>query len=112
MKVKKIKRKTFKIRPSGRSTDYISPSFGYGCLYDCSYCYMKRHKPGGLSVATNTEDILTEINSHAAFADAQKPNQTHVMKILRYTLNIMNGKKYLHSLKIIQTLWEALLQNM
>lgn len=26
------------IRPSGRSTDYISPSFGHGCLYDCSYC--------------------------------------------------------------------------
>ena len=77
MKVKKVTRKTFKIRPSGRSTDYISPSFGYGCLYDCSYCYMKRHKPGGLSVATNTEDILTEINSHAAFADVQKPNQTH-----------------------------------
>ncbi len=26
------------IRPSGRSTDFISPSFGHGCLYDCSYC--------------------------------------------------------------------------
>ena len=26
------------IRPSGRSTDFISPSFGYGCLYNCSYC--------------------------------------------------------------------------
>ena len=77
MKVKKIKRKTFKIRPSGRSTDFISPSFGYGCLYNCSYCYMKRHMPFGLSVATNTNDILTEINSHAAFAMVDKPNQTH-----------------------------------
>ena len=75
--IKKITRKTFKIRPSGRSTDFISPSFGYGCLYNCSYCYMKRHKPRGLSVATNTEDILTEINSHAAFAMVDKPNQTH-----------------------------------
>ena len=26
------------IRPSGRSTDFISPSFGHGCLYNCSYC--------------------------------------------------------------------------
>tara|TARA_R110000796_G_scaffold117486_1_gene230333 strand:+ start:968 stop:1714 length:747 start_codon:yes stop_codon:yes gene_type:complete len=38
---------------------------------------MKRHQPTGLSVATNTEDILTEINSHAAFAVVDKPNQTH-----------------------------------
>ena len=40
-------------------------------------CYMKRHKPEGLSVATNTMDILTEINSHAYFATVEKPNQTH-----------------------------------
>ena len=39
-------------------------------------CYMKRHKPEGLSIATNTMDILTEINSHVWFADVQKPNQT------------------------------------
>ena len=64
------------IRPSGRSTDFISPSFGHGCLYNCTYCYMKRHKPEGLSIATNTMDILTEINSHAWFADVEKPNQT------------------------------------
>jgi spore photoproduct lyase len=39
-------------------------------------CYMKRHKPEGLTVATNTMDILTEINSHAFFAVVDKPNQT------------------------------------
>jgi spore photoproduct lyase len=38
---------------------------------------MKRHKPEGLTVATNTMDILTEINSHAFFATVEKPNQTH-----------------------------------
>jgi len=65
------------IRPSGRSTDFISPSFGYGCLYNCSYCYMKRHKPEGLTVATNIGDILTAINNHAMFAVVDKPNQTH-----------------------------------
>ena len=68
------------IRPSGRSTDFISPSFGHGCLYNCSYCYMKRNKPEGLTIATNITDILTEINSHCAFVeftDLQKPNQTH-----------------------------------
>ena len=72
-------RKSMKIRPSGRSSDFISPSFGWGCLYDCSYCYMKRHKPEGLSIATNTYQILTEINTHAIFAksEVRKPNQTH-----------------------------------
>jgi len=39
-------------------------------------CYMKRHKPEGLSVATNPMDILTAINNHVWFADVEKPNQT------------------------------------
>ena len=77
MLIQKTQRKTFLIRPSGRSTDFISPSFGYGCLYNCSYCYMKRHKPEGLSVATNIHDILTELNNHAYFTPVEKPNQTH-----------------------------------
>jgi spore photoproduct lyase len=74
--VEKVVRKSMIIRPSGRSTDYIAPSFGHGCLYNCTYCYMKRHKPEGLTIAKNTMDILTEINSHAFFADVEKPNQT------------------------------------
>ena len=65
------------IRPSGRSTDFITPSFGYGCLYNCSYCYMKRHLPDGLTIAANHNDILTEVNNHAFFTPVDKPNQTH-----------------------------------
>lgn len=75
--IDKVTRKSMLIRPSGRSTDFISPSFGYGCLYNCSYCYMKRHKDNGLTVATNTGDILTAINNHAFFTPVDKPNQTH-----------------------------------
>ena len=74
--VRKVTRKTFKIRPSGRSSDYVTPSFGYGCLLECAYCYMKRHKPKGLDYATNINDILTEVNSHAYFTVVDKPNQT------------------------------------
>lgn len=74
--VNPITRKTFKIRPSGRSSDFISPSFGFGCLLECSYCYMKRHKPKGLDYATNVNQILDEINAHALFAVVDKPNQT------------------------------------
>lgn len=75
--VKNVTRKSMVIRPSGRSTDFISPSFGHGCLYNCTYCYMKRHKREGLDIAINTMDILTAINSHCAFAEVEKPNQTH-----------------------------------
>jgi len=75
--LEEVKRKSLIIRESGRSTDFISPSFGYGCLYNCTYCYMKRHKPEGLDVAKNTVDILNAINIHSWMADAQKPNQTH-----------------------------------
>ena len=75
--IDKVTRKSMLIRPSGRSTDFISPSFGYGCLYNCSYCYMKRHRDKGLTIATNTGDILTAINNHAYFTPVDKPNQTH-----------------------------------
>lgn len=77
MLVNKVIRKSMVIRPSGRSTDFISPSFGYGCLFNCTYCYMKRHKPEGLDIAKNINNILTEINNHSFFIDVDKPNQTH-----------------------------------
>lgn len=66
-----------KIRFSGRSSDYISPSFGYGCLYNCTYCYMKRHVNNGLTISKNINQILTEINNHSYFTNVEKPNQTH-----------------------------------
>jgi spore photoproduct lyase len=75
--IEKVTRKSMIIRPSGRSTDFISPSFGHGCLYNCSYCYMKRNKYEGLSIARNTGDILTAINNHSYFTNVDKPNQTH-----------------------------------
>jgi len=74
--IKFVDRKSMLIRYSGRSSDYITPSFGYGCLLNCSYCYMKRHLSKGLSVSKNYNDILTAINSHAYFDTTEKPNQT------------------------------------
>jgi spore photoproduct lyase len=38
---------------------------------------MKRHKDKGLDIATNANEILTAVNNHCAFADIEKPNQTH-----------------------------------
>jgi spore photoproduct lyase len=75
--MKYVQRKTFKIRKSGRSSDYITPSFGYGCLYKCTYCYMRRNIPYGLSVAENIDDILTVIDAHANdLLWPKPPNQT------------------------------------
>jgi spore photoproduct lyase len=75
-KVKRVKRKSFVFRYSGRSSDYIAPSFGYGCLYKCSYCYMRRNVKDGLSVATNTINILKETDKHCKSLGVKKPNQT------------------------------------
>lgn len=78
MMISHNQRKALKIHFSGRSSDYISPSFVYGCLLNCSYCYMKRHKPKGMSIATNMNHILDAINRHVYFeAAVKKPNQTH-----------------------------------
>lgn len=75
--VKEVTRKTFTIRESGRSTDYITPSFGFGCLLDCSYCYMKRHtNDKNLKYASNILDILSEVNRHAAWLPPKESNQT------------------------------------
>lgn len=76
MKTKIVTRKSMIIRPSGRSTDFISPSFINECAYNCTYCYVKRHNAEYITIAKNTLDILTEINSHAYFSTVVKPNQT------------------------------------
>ena len=65
------------IRPSGRSTDFLTPTIIMGCGFQCSYCYCKRHKTEGVDVATNLNDILTAVDHHAWFAEVEKPNQTH-----------------------------------
>jgi len=76
--MKFIKRKTMKIRDSGRSSDFITPSFGFGCMYKCSYCYMRRHLPNGLTIATNTNEIIDAIVRHLWLLKWPKtPNQTH-----------------------------------
>jgi spore photoproduct lyase len=85
-KIEFVERKSLQIRESGRSSDYITPSFGFGCLLKCSYCYMKRHKPEGLTIAKNYGTLLTAINNHAYFyADTKKPNQTD-SKFITYDL--------------------------
>ncbi len=75
--VRKVQRKSMIIRYSGRSSDYITPSFGYGCLYKCAYCYMRRHQPNGLTIADNPDTILQAVLNHSKSLPVKQPNQTH-----------------------------------
>ena len=76
--MKYVNRKAMIIRESGRSSDFITPSFGYGCLYKCTYCYMRRHVKNGLTIAKNTKEIIDAIARHLWLLKFPKtPNQTH-----------------------------------
>ena len=76
--MKFVRRKAMKIRESGRSSDFITPSFGFGCQYKCNYCYMRRHLKNGLTIANNTGEIINEIDKHVKSQQWPKtPNQTH-----------------------------------
>jgi len=68
--------KNLTIKPSGRSSDFITPSFGTGCLLECSYCYMKRNTPNGLTIYNNVDQILLAIDKHSKKSIIHKPNQT------------------------------------
>jgi len=68
------------IKFSGRSSDYISPTFLQGCYGGCLYCYAARHFPDKfytkIAVSTNTSDILQAIHDFDT-SGIIKPNQTH-----------------------------------
>tara|TARA_R110002020_G_scaffold157999_1_gene341021 strand:- start:1720 stop:2580 length:861 start_codon:yes stop_codon:yes gene_type:complete len=102
--MKLVKRKAMTIRHSGRSSDYITPSFGFGCLYKCSYCYMRRHVPNGLSIASNTQEIIDNIDNHLMSLNWPKaPNQTHK---IYYTYDFSCNEDYILHAKYHD--WELL----
>lgn len=74
------KLKNLQIKFSGRSSDYIAPSFATGCLLECLYCYMKRNTPHGITFYDNVDEILQAIDKHSkALVNkglTDKPNQT------------------------------------
>lgn len=105
MKIEKVVRKSMLIRPSGRSTDFIAPSFIYECGFNCGYCYVKRHGQDKITIAKNVTEILNEINRHAVFAFTEKPNQTH-SKFITYDLGC-NSDIALHAKNIE---WQKIFQ--
>lgn len=70
--------KTLHIRLNGRSADYITPNFIYGCAGGCrnSYCYVMRHNPDSLYINSNIDQILELIEQHVAGLPDKTSNQT------------------------------------
>lgn len=79
--IRDITRRTLTIReckPEPRSSNFIPPAYGFGCLYKCAYCYMRRNVRSGVSFVTNPTDIADAIHEHALEQPWPKtPDQTH-----------------------------------
>jgi spore photoproduct lyase family protein len=60
--------KSPRIRPNGRSSDFIAPSQANGCAMSCAYCYVPRRKgfANPITVFANIEQILRATERHVA----------------------------------------------
>lgn len=59
--------KSPRIRPNGRSADFIAPSLSNGCAMACAYCYVPRRKgfSNPITIYANVEQILRTTERHA-----------------------------------------------
>ena len=60
--------KSPRLRPNGRSSDFIAPSQSNGCAMSCAYCYVPRRKgfANPITVFANIEQILRATERHVA----------------------------------------------
>ncbi|MCC2644550.1 MAG: hypothetical protein K0R94_328 [Burkholderiales bacterium] len=70
--------KTLHIRPNGRSADYITPNFIYGCAGGCrnTYCYVMRNNYKTIYINENIDEIIKTIEIHLSTLSDKIPNQT------------------------------------
>lgn len=67
--------KGLKLKINGRSADYISPSFIWGCAGGCLFCYVYRHNSDMIYVANNIDEILESIDIQSKKFPDKIPNQ-------------------------------------
>jgi spore photoproduct lyase len=69
--------KNLSVKDNGRSSDFIPPSFIFGCAAPCkTYCYVQRHNKEFVQVAENYKDIIDSIGKHSRKLPwPKKPNQ-------------------------------------
>ncbi|CAA9481588.1 MAG: Spore photoproduct lyase [uncultured Solirubrobacteraceae bacterium] len=60
--------KSPRLRPNGRSSDFIAPSQSNGCAMSCAYCYVPRRKgfANPITVFANIAQILRATERHIA----------------------------------------------
>jgi spore photoproduct lyase family protein len=60
-------KKDLKMRPNGRSADFIAPSTSNGCAMACAYCYVPRRKgyANPITAFVNIEANIASIRAHA-----------------------------------------------
>ena len=71
-------KKSVRIEPNGRSTDFLAPSTANGCAMACAYCYVPRNKgyANPISLFVNIEEIVASIRRHAGKQGVKpEPNQ-------------------------------------
>ena len=78
VKIRTQQTKTLHIRPNGRSADFITPNFIYGCAGGCrnSYCYVMRHNFESIYINENIDQILSIIEKHIDSLPMKVANQT------------------------------------
>ncbi len=70
--------KSVRLRPNGRSSDFIAPSHANGCAMACSYCYVPRRKGFANPITTfaNIEQVSRAIERHVQRQGPKaRPNQ-------------------------------------
>ena len=77
--IKRQKTRTLAVKDNGRSADFVTPNFIYGCLGGCrnSYCYVMRYNHDKVFINENTDQILERVARHADGREwPKRPNQT------------------------------------
>ena len=70
--------KSRRVRPNGRSSDFIAPSLANGCSMACAYCYVPRRKgyANPITVFANIDQLLGTLERHARKQGPKpEPNQ-------------------------------------
>jgi spore photoproduct lyase family protein len=70
--------KSPRVRPNGRSSDFIAPSQANGCAMACAYCYVPRRKgfANPITAFVNIDKVLATLERHAARQGPKRePNQ-------------------------------------
>lgn len=75
MSIKRQKTKTLTVKLNGRSSDFVTPNFIYGCEASCKYCYIKRWDRSHIYMNENIDDILKAIKKHSLSLGRKVPNQ-------------------------------------